>query len=508
AHPGLINWPSLAVGLLAMGLVFIGDRSRYQRYSYAIALVAVTALVAVLSPQTVALVGDATAVPRTFVSFHLPELSFVPRLIGPALAIAIIVVVQGSGVSQSVPNPDGEYPDANGDFRGQGLGNLAAGLGGGIPVGGSLGGTAMIMQLGSKSRWANVFAGLFTLVAVLTIGPLIELIPLPALAGLLVMVGISMINTGRLLTVYNTGTFSVFIMVVTFVATLFLPIQYAVGLGVVLHIVLYVFSSSEEVRIERLVRRPDGALAEAEVPDKLESEQVLILYPVGSLFFAGAAELEENLPDTADATRSVVILSLRDRDEVGSTFVRVLTRYAQELEGQGNKLKLTGLSERVVEQLQRTGLGDALGAEDIYPARDTFGAALAQAEEDAWEWIGKEAPSAVRPVMVRVPVAEWEAGLAWYEKAFPQAKRVEQASGFIALDIGGIALEVVDADEQSPSGAAGSVVYWRTADLEARLAALEALGATLYRGPLEVEDGRRMCQVLDPWGNALGVREE
>jgi SulP family sulfate permease len=514
-HPGLINWPTLAVGLLAMALVFIGDRSRYSRYSYAIALVAVTGLVAVLSPETVATVGDTTAVPRTFVTFHLPDLSLIPRLIGPALAIAIIVVVQGSGVSQSVPNPDGEYPDANGDFRGQGLANVATGFAGGIPVGGSLGGTAVITQLGGQSRWANIFTGLFALVAVLTIGPLIELIPLPALAGMLVMVGFSMINTGRLLTVYNTGTFSVFIMAITFVATLFLPIQFAVGIGVILHLLLYVFSSSEEVRIERLVRQPDGALAEAEVPSQLESEQVYMLYPVGNLFFAGAAELEENLPDTGDAERAVVILGLRDRDEVGSTFVRVLTRYAQELEEQGNKLKLTGLNERVQEQLQRTGLFDTLGPDDIYPAQETIGAALQQAEADAWAWIGKPpvagARASTRPVAVRIPVADWQAGLDWYEQAFPEAERVEvdgEGRALAYLDLGGVALELAGADEQSPSGPGGGVIYWSVDDFDGRLAALQALGAELYRGPIATDDGRRLCQVLDPWGNALGLREE
>ncbi len=524
-HPTEIHLPSLVVGLLAMLLIFIADRSKFKRYSYVISLVIVTVLVTFLSPDGVATVGDTTEVPRGFVSFYLPNLSLIPKLILPALAIAIIVLVQGAGVSQSVPNPDGEYPDPNGDFKGQGIANFANGFVGGIPVGGSLGGTAILTQMGAKSRWANIFTGLFAALAVLTIGPLIELIPLPGLAGLLIMVGISMINIGRLQIVYFTGTASVAVMIFTLIATLFLPIQWAVGVGVILHILLYVFSSSEAVRIERLVRQPDGSLVESELPEELHNDDVFILNPVGNLFFAGAAELEENLPDPGDAVRAVVILGLRDRDEVGSTFIRLLKRYTVELEESGSKLKLTGLNDRVMDQLQKTGVFETLGAEDIYQAEMTLGASLHAAEEDGWAWIQQQriaagetgaiagmdvalAGAALPPIeAVMVHVSPWQDGLAWYERAFPGAKRVESSDGaFAYLDIDGIQLEVVEADEQVSSGAAGSVVYWHADDFDARLKFLTDLGATLYRGPLEIDDGWIMCQVMDPWGNCIGIR--
>jgi SulP family sulfate permease len=74
----------------------------------------------------------------------------------PALVIAIIALVQAAGVSQSIPNPDGEYPDPSVDFRGQGVGNLGVGLVGGISVGGSVSGTIQVQSIGGKSRTAKV----------------------------------------------------------------------------------------------------------------------------------------------------------------------------------------------------------------------------------------------------------------------------------------------------------------------------------------------------------------
>lgn len=389
-HAGQIHLPTLGVGLLVMAIIFLVDRTKYGRYSYLAALLAATAVVTLFQPEGVAVVGDTTAVPRSFITLNLPDLSLIPRLIVPALAIAIIALVQAAGVSQSVPNPDGEYPDPNGDFRGQGLANVATGFAGGIPVGGSLSGTTLIKQMGGQTRWANIFTGLFAMIAVLTVGPLIELIPMPALAGILVMAGISMINIGRLQIVRNTGATPLMVMLVTLVATLFLPIQYAVGVGVILHILLYVFSSSEKVRIVRIESQEDGTLVEAEAPTELSSEEVFMLTPVGSLFFAGAAELEENLPDPGDAERSVVILGLRERDEVGSTFINVISRYARELDESGNKLMLAGVSERVVEQLQDTGVLATMGQENIFPEQAAIGASMREAEAAANAWIEEQ----------------------------------------------------------------------------------------------------------------------
>ena len=113
--------------------------------------------------------------------------------------------------------------------------------------------------------------------------------------------------------------------------------------------------------------------------------------------------------------------------------------------------------------------------------------------------------SAVAAVMVHV--ADVEAGLAWYERAFPAARRERlEAPPFKRLSVGAVALEVVPADNKVASGAAGSVVYWRVADFEVALAHFRSLGATLYRGPMAIENGERMCQVRDPWGNCIGLR--
>lgn len=108
---------------------------------------------------------------------------------------------------------------------------------------------------------------------------------------------------------------------------------------------------------------------------------------------------------------------------------------------------------------------------------------------------------------VMVHVGDVEQGLAWYTEAFPSAVRsVVPESDFVYLRIGDVQLEIVAADEKVSSGSAGSVVYWRVVELSGDLRRLLDLGATLYRGPLQIEAGQGMCQVRDPWGNCIGLR--
>ena len=384
-----IDLATLAVGLLTILLILGFNRTRLEKYSFLVAVVLTTALVAVLDPQTVAVVGDTTQILRSLPSLNLPDLSLVPAMILPALAIAIIALVTGAGVSSSIPNPDGNYPDPSRDFIGQGAGNVAVGLVGGIPVGGSLSGTFLIRSVGGKSRWANLSTGVFTAIAVLLIGPLIEAIPMPTLAGLLIVVGFSMIKVPRIQTVWHIGPAPATIMAITFVATLFAPIQVAVAAGVVLHMVLYVFRSAEAVRLERIVPQAGGTFVEGVVPEDLPSEEIVILHPIGSLFFAGVAELEEKLPEVGQARRTAVIFRFRDRDEVGSTFIRAIERYTRSLQAGGNLLMLEGVNEKVLDQLEKTDLLDLIGKENVFLAQPQFGAALRQALAAAEEWIAQ-----------------------------------------------------------------------------------------------------------------------
>ncbi|MGR5307453.1 glyoxalase/bleomycin resistance/dioxygenase family protein [Vibrio mediterranei] len=111
------------------------------------------------------------------------------------------------------------------------------------------------------------------------------------------------------------------------------------------------------------------------------------------------------------------------------------------------------------------------------------------------------------PVAVLVHVEDVDKGLEWYKKAFPKAVPIYHSEfDFTVLDLGGVSLEIVQADEKVGAGKNGTVVYWSVGNLTESLSHFEALGATLYRGPLKIEHGLSMCQLEDPFGNLIGLR--
>jgi SulP family sulfate permease len=319
----------------------------------------------------------------------LPQLSLVLSLLLPALSVAIIGLVQGAGVSQGTPNPDGRYPDVSRDFLGQGAANMATSLVGGIPAGGSVSGTVLMMGAGAKSRWANIFVGLFVGLIVFLAGPLVERVPMPALAALLIVAGFQGLRVEQAVMVWKTGQISRVVMVVTFVAILVMPLQFAVLVGVALSILLQTIRQSNKVVVTQWVLKAEGFPLEQPAPKSVPSHQLTLLHVYGSLFFAAAKNMEEMLPKVGDATHAVVALNLRGKDEIGSTFVTVLQRYAQALQARQCRLMLVGVDAAIRDQLAKTGVLKLIGEENVFVATPQIGEALNRAVAAANAWLGQ-----------------------------------------------------------------------------------------------------------------------
>ncbi len=386
--------PTLIVGLTTVLLILILGRIKLTRqFAWILAMVIASALQIFPGFQSVPLVGDITEVPNALPSFALPNFSLLFPLILPAFALSVIGLVQGAGISQGYPNPDGKFPDPSGDFVGQGAANIAAGLFRGMPCGGSLSGTAMVVNAGAKSRWANFLVGVLIAATVLLFADLVELIAMPALAGLLIVIGFRTLDLPSIRTVWQTGIFPGVVMLLTLLATLVMPLQYAVLMGVGLSILLFVFHQANRLQLVELVPSNKSPLPiEQPAPRQLPDHKVTVLYPYGSLFYAAAKTFEENLPAADDAKQAVVIFVFRGYEKFGSTMITVLDRYNQVLQSNGGKLMLAGVSPGVMLQLERTGLLDRIGRENVYLAHRQWGVSAYEAYEEAQAWLDEVNP--------------------------------------------------------------------------------------------------------------------
>ena len=390
-HPDWLDLQSVAVGICTLVLIVLLERTRLGPLGLVLAVVVTSAATVAIGWHGVATVGDLGAVPRSLPLPELPLLRLIPSLLVPALALAFVGLVQGAAVSASFPNPDGRYPDASRDFIGQGAANVLAGVFQGMPVGGSMSASSLNKTAGSRSRLSLLIAGLVMATVILAFAGLVGRIAMPALAALLILIGYRTVKPAELRSSWRTGAVQKAVVATTFILTMIIPLQYAVLVGVGLAVILHVVRQSNQVTIKRWRLDGAGDLIESDPPASLPADEVVALQPYGSLFFAAAPVLEACLPAPADATRhAVVILRLRGRTDLGTSFMDVLRRYALALAATGSKLVIVSAGARIQDQLRVTGLTDVLGPENVYAGDERVGATLKHAYAEAESWIADQ----------------------------------------------------------------------------------------------------------------------
>ena len=365
---GEIDWPTLLVGLATIALILLLNRTAVRKFSMVLAFVAASVATVVIGLDSVALVGDIASIPSSLPQFSTPDLSYLPKLIVPAIAIAAIGLVQGAGVSKSVPNPDGSYGDASRDFVAQGAANAAMGFFSGMPMGGSVSASALNVSSGARSRWANVYAGILVAVVLLLFGSYVEKVPLPTVAALLIVASAAALKPDAFMEVWRTNWASRLNMLVTLALTLMVPIQYAVLAGVVLSTIQHISSSSLDFRVRRLVPAAEGRFLEEDPPERLPDEEVTIIDIYGSVFYADTEAINAELPEVVGTRHAVLVVRLRGRGELGSSAIGLLRRWTEQLQEGDGALLLAGVGAHMGDQLTRTGVADLIGPDNIFPA--------------------------------------------------------------------------------------------------------------------------------------------
>ncbi len=393
-HLDQMHRPTLAIGVLTLILILTLERTRLNALGMVVAIFFASLIVPLAGADGVALARHVADIPNSLPTPMLPSLSFVPALIIPAFSLAFVGLVQGAGISASVPNPDGSTPDASGDFVGQGVAGIVAGLFQGMPVASSMSATSLVIASGARSRLANIFAGIVIALSIVFFGRLVGAISMPALAGLLIVIGCRTFKLSQMTSVWKTGLTQQIVMLLTFIACLLMPLQYAVLIGVGLAVLLYVIQQSNRVQVVAWRMEPGQYPLEVEPPKEVPGGQVTILVPYGSLFFAAAPVFNEQLPKVTENSRhAVVILRLRGETDLGSTFLDVLSRYGEALRSQESLLMLVGVAPSVRRQLERTGMLRSLGRENIFLSDSLVGYGLEEAVDTAEAWIaGQSVP--------------------------------------------------------------------------------------------------------------------
>ena len=230
---------SLILGGVTVVVILVIDGFTRRLPGAILALVGTGAVVAALGVDRlgVAVVGAVPrAMPRVteFSIGWMFERDILGALLMGALAVSALGLVEAISIAREIARQSGEHLDVNQELIGQGMANITAGIFSGYASSGSFTRSAVNFQTGARSQMSSVFCGLFILAGVLAFGPLAAYLPRASLAGLIMLIAYRMVDWRGVRRVMRGSRSETGIMVSTFVATLVLPLEFAVLAGIIL----------------------------------------------------------------------------------------------------------------------------------------------------------------------------------------------------------------------------------------------------------------------------------
>jgi sulfate permease, SulP family len=354
------------LGLASVGLLLALRRYAPRVPAALLAIVGCGLVVALaeLAPEGVAIIG---ALPRGLpppVALPVLDLELIGKVSTGALAVAAIGLTQSVSIARATANESGQRLDANQELVGQGLANLACGFFSGYATAGSFSASAVNVRAGARTQMAPLVAGGFVLLAVLTLGPFAATIPKAALAAVLIVTALFMVDAREIRRIWSGPRGDRLVMLATFGGTLFLPIELAVVMGMLLSFGLYIARTSAPKVFSVL---PDDTFTRLEPrSDRPECPQLAILDVHGDLYFGAVNQIEEVILDKLDQSPGLrfVLLRMHSVNQCDFSGIHCLEGVLQTVRERGGDIYMTRVHPSVMSVMERTGFCRLLGPEN------------------------------------------------------------------------------------------------------------------------------------------------
>ncbi len=301
-----------------------------------------------------------------FASLAKIDLDLPILFVMPALTLAALGTLDTLLTSVVADNMTKTQHDSNRELIGQGMGNVAAALVGGIPGAGATMRTVVNIESGGRSRFSGMVHSLALVLVLLGAGQYAALIPLPVLAGILITVGIGIIDYKGLKHIRHVPRIDSVVMLTVLAITVFADLLVAIAVGMVLASVLFMKKMSDIVE-ERYVVGSVASFAREEAwPDELNvsqkvSEQVFIKHFEGPIFFGFVNKLQamtRALPEVG-----VVIFRMKNVPYIDQSGIYAIEEAVLSLQEKGVLVLISGIQEQPRDMLIRIGLIPNLVAE-------------------------------------------------------------------------------------------------------------------------------------------------
>ncbi|MEZ4590724.1 MAG: SulP family inorganic anion transporter [Chloroflexota bacterium] len=362
-----LHTPTTAVGVGTMILILIVRRINRRLPAPLLAMVLASLVVYLLKldEQNVAVIGQLQATLPPLADLPLLNLELISKLSAGALAVGAIGLVETAAIARSMAAQTGQRLDSNQEFVGQGMANVIMGLFSGYAGAGSFSRSAVNFTAGAKTPMAALFSGVFMLIALFTLAPLAAYLPISALSGVLILTAYGMIDQEEIARIWRSHPGDAAIMVMTLVGTLFLAIEFAVLLGIIFSLVLYIWRTSTP-RIQAVL--PDEQFSHFIYrPDKEPCPQLAIIEVYGDLYFGAVNYVEEFITSYADAhpDQRYLLLRLDHVNTCDFSGIHMLEGLVRAYRDRGGDVFMVGTNYRVQQMMLSSQFDSFLGAGHI-----------------------------------------------------------------------------------------------------------------------------------------------
>ena len=311
-------------------------------------------------------------------SWPLPQLhpSTLERLIPAGLALALLGSIETHAIAKSLAQLGGSQGarhrgrrprvSSNQDLLGHGITHVITAFLACIPGSASLSRSALNQSSGGRTLLSNLVNAGFVALSLVLFADAARYVPLAAIAGILLFIAWGLIDWAYIVRVVRTTKADTSVLASTFIATLTIPLEYAVFVGITLNIALYL-QRATQLQMREVVVTDGGPFAERPVTAESGERNVTFLQLEGSLFFAQAEELEDQLQTLLHSPVRVVIFRLRRVHSVDATILGVFEQFVGRIRGEGRHVVLCGVHEKLLQKLADFGLVDLIGPENVFP---------------------------------------------------------------------------------------------------------------------------------------------
>ncbi len=370
---GNVNWYVLviAAGTLATAILVRKISTRLPHLLLALIVGSIIALLLGAQQHGVALVP---AIPAHLPPISTPDFSLaaIQQLAPEAFAIALLGLIEAVSISRAIATKSHQRIDSNQEFIGQGLSNMFGSFFSSYAGSGSFTRSGVNYAAGAVTPLSAIFAAVMLMLIVLLVAPLTAYIPVAAMGGVILLVAWNLIEFHQMKVLVRASSSETGILIVTFLATLFLELEFAIYIGVLLSLVIFLSRTSHPDIISLAPDRddPKGKLIDVETKPVPQCPQLRIIRIDMSIYFGSINHIESKLAELSEKQGiNHILLVLSGANFIDVAGAEMLVHEAQSLQDKGGNLYFCGMKGNVWQFMAQGGFIREIGAAQFFETK-------------------------------------------------------------------------------------------------------------------------------------------